>query len=279
LPPRSEREAALVAAACRSIESAEDAPRLSDLASRAGVSPHHFHRMFKRIVGVTPKSYAAAYRQNRVQNKLHAGSEVTDAMYAAGFNSSSRFYEAAPTMLGMKPSAFRNGGKGEAVWFAVKPCSLGFVLVAAAERGLCSILLGASEPQLVEDLKARFPNAALGEPPREFAGWVDRVVQLVDNPARAGEFDLPLDVRGTAFQRKVWEALREIPRGETRSYTDIAARVGSRRAARAVAAACAANPLAVAIPCHRVVAASGDLAGYRWGVERKRRLLDQESKH
>jgi AraC family transcriptional regulator of adaptative response/methylated-DNA-[protein]-cysteine methyltransferase len=234
--------------------------------------------MFKRIVGVTPKSYAAAHRVNRVQQSLRSGAEVTSAIYAAGFNSSGRFYEAAPEILGMKPSSFRNGGKGAAVWFAVRPCSLGYVLVAAAERGLCSILLGASEAQLVRDLKSRFANAALAEPPREFDAWVDRVVRLVDDPGHAGELNLPLDVRGTAFQRKVWEALREIPLGETRSYAEIASRVGSRRAARAVAAACAANPLAVAIPCHRVVAANGDLAGYRWGVERKRRLLDQERK-
>jgi AraC family transcriptional regulator of adaptative response/methylated-DNA-[protein]-cysteine methyltransferase len=196
-------------------------------------------------------------------------------MYSAGFNSSGRFYEAAPGILGMKPSAYRNGGKGEAVCYAVKKCSLGCVLVAATERGLCAILLGDSAAQLGEDLKARFPGATLNKPTPVFADWVEQVVRFVDNP-RAGELGLPLDVRGTAFQRKVWEALREIPPGKTRTYAAIAERVGSRRAARAVAGACAANPLAVAIPCHRVVASSGDLAGYRWGVERKRRLLGQE---
>ncbi|MEX2303218.1 MAG: bifunctional DNA-binding transcriptional regulator/O6-methylguanine-DNA methyltransferase Ada [Bryobacterales bacterium] len=275
LPPRAERESALVAAACRAIESAEEPPRLSELASHAGVSAYHFHRMFKRIAGVTPKAYAAAQRANRVQDSLRSGSEVTEAMYAAGFNSSGRFYEAAPEILGMKPSAYRNGGKGEAMRYAVKKCSLGRVLVAATERGLCAILLGDSAAQLGEDLKARFPGATLNKPSPGFADWVDQVVRFVDNP-RAGELGLPLDVRGTAFQRKVWEALREIPPGKTRTYAAVAERVGSRRAARAVAAACAANPLAVAIPCHRVVASSGDLAGYRWGVERKRRLLDQE---
>jgi AraC family transcriptional regulator of adaptative response/methylated-DNA-[protein]-cysteine methyltransferase len=277
LPPRAERESALVEAACRAIESAEEPPRFSDLASSAGVSAYHFHRMFKRIVGITPKAYAAAHRVNRVQDSLRSGSEVTEAMYAAGFNSSGRFYEAAPEILGMKPSVYRDGGKDEAVWYAVKKCSLGSVLVAATARGLCAILLGDSGPRLGEDLKSRFPKAKLSKPAPQFAEWVDQVVRFVDNP-RVGELELPLDVRGTAFQRKVWEALREIPPGKTQTYTAIAERVGSRRAARAVAGACAANPLAVAIPCHRVVASNGELAGYRWGVERKRRLLDQESK-
>lgn len=277
-PPRSEREAALVAAACRTIESAEETPRLSELAAQAGVSAYHFHRMFKRVAGVTPKSYAAAHRHSRVQDSLRSGSEVTAAIYAAGFNSSGRFYEVAPEILGMKPSVYRNGGQGEAVWHAVGRCSLGCVLVAATGRGLCAILLGASASELEADLKTRFPHATLTKPAAGFAGWVEKVVRFVDDPARAGGLGLPLDVRGTAFQRRVWEALREIPAGKTATYTEIAERLGSRRAARAVAGACAANALAIAVPCHRVVASNGELAGYRWGVERKRRLLEREQK-
>ncbi len=275
-PPRPEREAALVAAACRAIESAEEPPRLSELAAQSGVSPYHFHRLFKRIAGVTPKAYAAAHRHSKVQSSLQAGSEVTAAIYDAGFNSSGRFYEVAPEILGMKPSAYRNGGQGEAVWHAIGRCSLGRVLVAATARGLCAILLGDKAADLQADLKARFPNATLTKPPAGFADWIDKVVRFIDDPAHAQGLDLPLDVRGTAFQRRVWEALRQIPAGKTSSYSEIAARMGSPRAARAVAGACAANALAVAIPCHRVVAADGRLAGYRWGVERKRRLLERE---
>ncbi len=276
LPPRAEREAALVAEACRAIESAEEAPQLAELAAQAGVSPYHFHRTFKRVAGVTPKAYAAAYRQRRVQDSLHAGSGVTDAIYAAGFNSSGRFYETAPEMLGMAPSAYRNGGQGEVVWHAVDRCSLGCVLVAATELGVCAIMLGDDPAALVADLKARFPKARLAEPDPGLADWVAAVVRFVDDPARAEGLGLPLDIRGTAFQRRVWEALREIPAGKTASYAEVAARLGSPRAVRAVAGACAANTLAVAIPCHRVVAADGGLAGYRWGVERKRRLLERE---
>ncbi|HLH26294.1 MAG TPA: bifunctional DNA-binding transcriptional regulator/O6-methylguanine-DNA methyltransferase Ada [Chloroflexota bacterium] len=276
LPPRAERDAALVAEACRTIEAAEEPPRLADLAAQAGVSPHHFHRTFKRIAGVTPRAYAAAHRQRRVQDGLAAGAGVTDALYAAGFGSAGRFYATAPAMLGMTPSAYRRGGQGEAVWYAVDRCSLGYVLVAATERGVCAIMLGDEPAALTADLAARFPHARLTEPDPGFADWVAAVVRFVDDPARAGGLGLPLDVRGTAFQRRVWEALREIPAGQTASYADVAARLGSPRAVRAVAGACAANPLAVAIPCHRVVARDGGLAGYRWGVERKQRLLERE---
>lgn len=275
-PPRPEREAALVAAACRAIESAAETPRLSELAAQAGVSPYHFHRLFKRVTGVTPKSYAAAHRHSRVRDHLGSASDVTEAIYAAGFNSSGRFYETAPQILGMKPSVYRNGGPGEAVWHAAGRCSLGCVLVAATARGLCAILMGDNANELLADLKKRFPHATLTKPPAGFADSVEKVVRLIDNPGRTPELGLPLDVRGTAFQRRVWEELRRIPAGKTATYSEIAGRVGSPRAVRAVASACAANTLAVAIPCHRVVAARGGLAGYRWGVERKRRLLASE---
>lgn len=276
LPPRGAREAALVADACRTIEEAEDAPRLADLAARAGVSPHHFHRTFKRVAGVTPGAYAAAQRQRRVQDHLSAGTGVTEALYAAGFGSSGRFYTTAPEMLGMTPSAYRNGGQGEAVWHAIGQSALGGVLVAATERGVCAIFLGDDPAALVAALRARFPNARLQDPEPAFDEWVAAVVRFVDDPGRAEGLGLPLDIRGTAFQRRVWEALREIPAGQTATYSAVAERLGSPRAIRAVGSACAANPIAVAIPCHRVVGANGDLTGYRWGVERKRRLLERE---
>jgi AraC family transcriptional regulator, regulatory protein of adaptative response / methylated-DNA-[protein]-cysteine methyltransferase len=276
LPPRRDREAALVAEACRAIEAADELPRLSTLAAQAGLSAHHFHRMFKRIAGVTPKDYAAAHRQRRVQDELRAGTAVTDTIYAAGFNSSGRFYEAAPAMLGMTPSAYRRGGAGEAVWSAVGRCSLGCVLVAATERGICAILLGDEPKSLQRELKERFPQAQFIEPRHEFADWVAQVVRFVDDPGHAGGLKLPLDIRGTAFQRRVWQALQTITAGQTASYSELARKLGQPRAVRAVAGACAANPLAVAIPCHRVVGADGRLTGYRWGLERKRRLLARE---
>ncbi len=276
LPARADREAALVAQACRAIESSAEAPRLGDLASHCGLSPHHFHRLFKRVTGVTPRAYAAARRQSRVQDQLASGAAVTEAMYAAGFNSSGRFYESAGRMLGMKPSAYRRGGRGEALWCAVARCSLGRVLVAATARGICAILLGDDERTLAAELKARFPEAVFCEPPAGFAAWMKKVVRLVDDPARS--LGLPLDIRGTAFQRRVWEALMGIAPGRTVSYSELASRMGKPGAARAVAAACAANALAVVVPCHRVVAADGSLAGYRWGIARKHRLIELEKK-
>ena len=279
-PSRAVREAALIAKACRMIERVvEDGgeePRLAELAAAAKVSPHHFHRMFRRIAGVTPKSYAAAQRQRRVQDSLSAGTGVTETIYAAGFNSSSRFYEAAPGMLGMTPSAYRKGGEGEVMWHAIGRCSLGTVLVAATERGVAAIMFGDAPRALVKDLKGRFPKARWMEPSPGFADWVAKVVRFVDDPARAGGLGLPLDIRGTAFQRRVWEALRAIPPGQTATYAEVAQRLGVPRAVRAVANACGANALAVAIPCHRVIGSDGRLTGYRWGVERKQRLLDRE---
>jgi len=278
MPARADREAALITAACRTIESADGEPRLAELAANAGMSPYHFHRMFKRIAGVTPRSYAAAHRQRRVQESLSSGMQVTEAIYASGFNSSGRFYEATPQTLGMTPTAYRKGGDGEIIWHALRRCTLGYVLVAGTQRGLCAIFLGDDPGSLVADLKNRFPNAGLCEPEAAVGGWVTEVVRYVDNPGREEGLGLPLDIRGTAFQRRVWEALCEIPAGKTASYGEIAERVGRPGAARAVASACGANALAVAIPCHRVLASDGGLAGYQWGTERKRRLLEQERK-
>jgi AraC family transcriptional regulator of adaptative response/methylated-DNA-[protein]-cysteine methyltransferase len=278
LAPRVEREARMIAKACRTIEGSDEAPSLESLAGASGLSPAYFHRMFKRITGVTPRAYADAQRQARVQGKLRAGSAVTSTIYEAGFNSSGRFYEAAPGMLGMTPTAFRSGGKGETVRHALGCSSLGKVLVAATERGVCAIMLGGDSGVLMDNLRAQFPRARLEAADADFSDWVDEVVRIVDEPTKASQLSLPLDIRGTAFQRRVWEALRAIPAGETASYASVAARIGNPSAVRAVANACAANPLAVAIPCHRVTAADGRPSGYRWGIERKQRLLERESR-
>ncbi len=270
-PPRAEREAALVARACRTIEQAEDVPSLEDLARQAGVSEFHFHRLFRRIAGVTPRAYAAAHRAGRAQTQLQQGHSVTNSLYAAGFGSSGRFYEAAPAILGMTPTAFRAGGAGETIRFAAGQAALGHVLVAVTPRGICAILLGDDPAELETDLRRRFARAIIEPAPADLADFVAQVVAFVDDP-KLGHA-LPLDIRGTAFQRRVWEALQAIPPGETVSYSALAARLGSPRAVRAVAGACAANPVAVAVPCHRVVGADGAMTGYRWGVARKRALL------
>ena len=273
--PRAERQAAAVAQACRLIEAADSQPALDDLASAVGMSRFHFHRVFKAIAGVTPKAYADAHRTNRVRAELPRRATVTDAIYEAGFNSNGRFYEGAAKTLGMSPSDYRTGGTGSAIRFAVGECSLGAILVAATQRGVCAILLGDDPDALVRDLQDRFANATLTGGDAAFERWVAAVVGFVEAP-RIG-LNLPLDVRGTAFQQRVWRALCDIPAGSTASYAEIAAKAGTPKAVRAVAQACAANALAVAIPCHRVVRKDGALSGYRWGVERKRELLKREA--
>lgn len=276
LPPRAEREARVVETACRRIEQAEEVPSLAALAAHVRLSPQHFHRLFRRIAGITPKAYAAAHRQSRVQRELAAGSRVTDTIYNSGFNSTGRFYAAAGEMLGMKPSQYRRGGAGESIRYTMRRSSIGIVLVAATERGICAILLGDERDALLSELTARFPKAKITLAKREFAAWVRQIVGMLDHPQQVPPA-LPLDIRGTAFQRRVWQVLRTIPAGQTLSYTEVAERIGQSAAVRAVAGACAANPLAVAIPCHRVLAAGGKLSGYRWGIERKRQLLKRES--
>ncbi len=275
----AERRAALVARACRAIdaalEDAEDAPDLDALARDAGLSRFHFHRLFKAEVGVTPKSYAAARRATRTAAALGQAATVTEAVYEGGFGSSGRFYAAAPARLGMTPSARRRGGTGETIRFAVGQCSLGAILVAATEKGIAAITLGDDPDALVGDLQDRFPAAELVGADRAFEATVAAVVGFVEAP-RTG-LDLPLDIRGTAFQERVWQVLRSIPPGLTLSYAAVAERLGAPKAVRAVAGACAANAIAVAIPCHRVVRTGGDLSGYRWGVARKRALLAREA--
>lgn len=270
------QHAATVAAACRQIEASDTFPALNDLAKAAGLSAFHFHRVFKTATGLTPKGYAAAHRSRRVRQRLADGGSVTDALYDAGFNSNSRFYEAADRVLGMKPGDFRAAGQNNDIRFAVGQCSLGAILVAQSARGICAILLGDDPHQLVCDLQDQFRRANLIGADAEFEQLIARVVGFIEAPAIG--LDLPLDVRGTAFQERVWQALREIPVGSTASYADIALRIGSPKAVRAVAQACGANSLAVAIPCHRVVRSDGNLSGYRWGVERKRELLEREGK-
>ncbi|QXI08775.1 bifunctional DNA-binding transcriptional regulator/O6-methylguanine-DNA methyltransferase Ada [Pseudomonas tensinigenes] len=269
------QHAATVATACRQIETAENPPALSELAETAGLSPFHFHRVFKAATGLTPRAYAAAHRSRRVREHLADGSSVTDALYEAGFNSNSRFYESANHLLGMKPGDYRAAGKNNDIHFAVGQCSLGAILVAQSERGVCAILLGDDPHQLVCDLQDQFRKANLIGADSEFEQLIAKVVGFIEAPAIG--LDLPLDVRGTAFQERVWQALREIPLGSTASYAEIAQRIGAPTSMRAVAQACGANRLAVAIPCHRVVRSDGNLSGYRWGVERKRQLLERET--
>jgi AraC family transcriptional regulator, regulatory protein of adaptative response / methylated-DNA-[protein]-cysteine methyltransferase len=273
-----EREnAALVEKACRMIELSEEEPSLEQLATAAGRSPGYFHRVFKAATGLTPKGYAAAHRASRVRHGLAAGSTVTGAIYDAGFNSSGRFYEKSTDMLGMTPSRYRAGGTNEEIRFAVGQTSLGAILVASSKKGVSSILLGDDPDTLVRDLQDRFPNACLIGGDRDYEALVARVVGFVEEPGIG--LDLPLDIRGTAFQQRVWQALQEIPVGVTLCYAEIARRIGSPKAVRAVASACAANKLAVAIPCHRVIRNDGALSGYAWGVARKRALLAREKSH
>ena len=274
-PPRSEQHAAKVAELCRVIEHAEHALSLEELADHAGLSTSHLHRVFKAFTGLTPKEYATAHRARRVRAELERNDTVTEAIYGAGYGSSGRFYEKSRALLGMTPTDYRSGGVNTQIRFAIGECSLGSILVAASERGVCAILMGDDPDQLARDLQDRFPRADLIGGDAGFEQLVAKVVGFVETP-RLG-LDLPLDVRGTAFQQRVWQALREIPAGKTVSYSELAKRIGAPKSVRAVAQACAANPVAVAIPCHRVVRNDGALSGYRWGVERKRTLLAREA--
>ncbi|PHV10012.1 bifunctional DNA-binding transcriptional regulator/O6-methylguanine-DNA methyltransferase Ada [Chitinimonas sp. BJB300] len=274
-PALSVQYAAKVTEACRLIEEAEGAPKLAELAQQVGLSVYHFHRIFKSITGLTPKAYAAAHRSKRVRAALGRSDSVTQAIFEAGYSSNGRFYAEANGLLGMTPTNYRAVGSNVLIHFAVGECSLGAILVAQSQRGVCAISLGDDPDILVRDLQDRFPQAQLIGGDDDFEQLVARVVGFVEAPARG--LDLPLDVQGTAFQQRVWQALREIPAGSTASYTQIAERIGAPKAVRAVAGACAANALAVVIPCHRVVRSDGNLSGYRWGVERKRALLEIES--
>lgn len=266
----------LVAEACRWLEEAERPLSLEQLASQAGLSPFYFQRVFKAETGLSPKAYALAFRAQKLREELsNPGGSVTEAIYEAGFQSNSRFYETSEKLLGMRAREYRGGGKRSEIWFAVGQCSLGAILVARTRRGLCSILLGDDPESLLQELQDQFPKAKLIGGDRDFEQTVAEVVGFVEAPSLG--LNLPLDIQGTVFQERVWQALREIPVGKTLSYSDIAEKIGSPKAVRAVGRACGANCLAVAIPCHRVVRRDGDLSGYRWGIERKQELLQRES--
>ena len=275
-PALVDQHAAKVTLACRLIETSPSVPSLEDLASQAGLSVFHFHRVFKAVTGLTPRAYAVAQRGKRVRRELARTGSVTRAIYESGYGSNGQFYGEAQQVLGMAPTTYRAGGVNTEIRFAIGECSLGSILVAASEVGVCAIFLGDDPDALARDLQDRFPKATLVGGDAEFEAVVARVVGFVEAPALG--LDLPLDVQGTAFQQRVWQALREIPAGSTASYTEIAGRIGAPKSVRAVAGACAANPVAVAIPCHRVVRTDGDLSGYRWGVERKRALLQREAR-
>ena len=271
------QQAEMIIDLCRFIVNAEQAPSLAQLSERAGLSSYHLHRLFKRATGLTPKAYAQAHRIQRVRTKLTRSNTVTDAMYDAGYNSNSRFYAESNQLLGMAPTQFRNGGSDIEIYFALAECSLGSILVAQSSRGICAISLGDDPRILLEELQQQFSTAKLIGGDANYEKMVAKVIGFIENPNT--NWDLPLDIRGTVFQQCVWQALLTIGPGQTTSYSDLAQRIGSPKAVRAVASACAANVLAVAIPCHRVVRMNGDLSGYRWGVERKRTLLNRETSH
>ncbi|HEY1722689.1 MAG TPA: bifunctional DNA-binding transcriptional regulator/O6-methylguanine-DNA methyltransferase Ada [Magnetospirillaceae bacterium] len=271
----AERRALAIEKACRLIEDAEELPDLAAMAEAAGMSRHHFHRVFKSITGVTPKAYAAAHRARKVRGELARAGSITEAIYDAGFNSNGRFYAKSSELLGMTPTDFRTGGTGAEIRFAVCESSLGPMMVAATDKGVCTIAFDDNPDKLVRDLQDQFPKARLIGADASFEKMVAQVVGFIEAPALG--LDLPLDVRGTAFQQRVWQALRRVPAGKTVSYADIARKIGRPEAVRAVAGACAANTIAVAIPCHRVVRTDGEISGYRWGVERKKKLLAKEA--
>ena len=268
------RQAAAISAICRHIETAEEVPSLTELAAQAGMSPYHLHRLFKSLTGLTPKAYAAALRAKRLPGALAQSGSLTQALYEAGYNSSGRFYAESQRILGMTPARYRGGGAGTEIRFAVGECSLGSILVAMSPLGVCAIFLGDDPQVLIRDLQDRFAKARLVGGDETFERFVAQVVGFVEAPALG--LSLPLDIRGTAFQQRVWQALRDIPFGSQVSYSEMARRIGAPKAVRAVAGACAANPLAVVIPCHRVVSSDGSLSGYRWGIARKAELLRRE---
>jgi AraC family transcriptional regulator, regulatory protein of adaptative response / methylated-DNA-[protein]-cysteine methyltransferase len=272
---KREQQTQSILHACRIIDESEEKISLTSLASKVNLSTHHFHRVFKDVTGVTPQDYFKARQIAQIGQSLKSTNSITEAIYDAGFNSSGRFYESSNAMLGMTPKAYKAGGAGEVIRVSIRTCSLGLVLIAATQRGICTIEFGDDEPVLIGKLTARFPNAVLLTIDPQFDDWLERVLSYIEAPNKA--LDLPLDIRGTVFQQQVWKALQQIPVGTTASYSEVAQNISKPKSVRAVATACASNILAVAIPCHRVVRGNGELSGYRWGVERKRKLLDTEA--
>jgi AraC family transcriptional regulator, regulatory protein of adaptative response / methylated-DNA-[protein]-cysteine methyltransferase len=277
--PRSERaNDSAIARARAYLDAAGERPvPLAELSAHAGMSPSHLQRSFKRAVGVSPKEYQHARRVEQFKSRLRAGDTVSRATYEAGFGSSSRVYENADAMLGMTPAAFRRGGAGVHIRYTIADAPVGRVLVATTDRGVCAVELGATNEELTRALEAGFPNATIERSDRAHADWVRAVLERIRDPRHARGVDVPLDVGGTSFQQQVWKALREIPPGERRSYREVAASIGRPSATRAVARACATNRVAVVIPCHRVVREDGGPSGYKWGLDRKHRLLDDEA--
>jgi AraC family transcriptional regulator of adaptative response/methylated-DNA-[protein]-cysteine methyltransferase len=266
---------ALVQRICRFIEGhLGDKTTLDRLAAQEATSKHQLQRVFKRVMGITPRQYAEAHRLTRLKTRLREGKDVTHALYEVGFGSSSRLYERSNARLGMTPATYRRGGRGMQIHYAIIPCSLGRLLVAATERGVCAVHFGDSEAELRATLQDEFPAAKLEPDGATLRSWVEVISAHLSG--QQIHIDLPLDVRATAFQWRVWEALRTIPYGQTRSYSDVARAVGNPKAVRAVANACASNPVPIVIPCHRVIRSDGSLGGYGGGVERKRALLTQE---
>jgi AraC family transcriptional regulator of adaptative response/methylated-DNA-[protein]-cysteine methyltransferase len=268
------RYAAIVADACRTITASARPPALRELARASGLSPHHFHRIFRAVTGLTPRAFADAHRAERTRQSLRAAGSITDAIYDAGFESSGRFYENADRALGMTPRAFRAGGRDMTIEYGTAACSLGHVLVAGTPRGICAVMLGDDSRQLEHDLAGRFPGATIEAAAPAFGDTLAAVVALIETPSAS--VDLPLDLHGTIFQQRVWQALRQIRPGETITYGELAERIGAPKSVRAVARACGANPAAVLVPCHRVIGRDGSLTGYRWGVARKRTLIERE---
>ena len=270
-PGLASQHARAVATACRLIRTAEEFPSLNRLSESVKMSPGYFHRLFKATTGLTPKEYANAHRSDRMKKALPKWETVTEAIYEAGYNSNGRFYAGSSKILGMKPKEYREGGTGRTIRFAIAECSLGATLVASSEKGVCAILMDDDPEKLVRDLQDQFPKAHLIGGNEEYEKLVAKVIGFVEAP-KIG-LDLPLDIRGTAFQQRVWKELQQIPPGKTVSYSEVARRLGLPKSVRAVAQACGANSLAVAVPCHRVVRKNGYLSGYRWGVDRKQALL------
>jgi AraC family transcriptional regulator of adaptative response/methylated-DNA-[protein]-cysteine methyltransferase len=264
-----------VTQACKFIEESEKEPTLNQMADIVGLSPYHFHRLFKKTLGITPKQYAAANRQTRVRTNLRQDATITDAIYESGYQSSSRFYVNAASSLGMKPSEFQKGGKGKLIRYGIVQSYLGWVLVAVSDRGVCRIDFDDSQEILKARLDENFPNAELISDDPTIAAIISEMIAFLETPKLG--FSLPLDIQGTAFQQQVWNALRDIRPGTTVSYVDIAKQIGNPKAARAVAQACGSNRIAVAIPCHRVIRKNGKFGGYRWGMKRKEMILEREA--
>jgi len=273
-PTQISEQAQYVLRARQLLDNAEGVVTLAQLSKRVGLSPFHLQRLFKRATGLSPREYQSARRMLHVKTGLRKGADVTTALYDAGFSSPSRLYENTNQQLGMTPGRYRRGGAGTTIAFAIASTPLGRMLVAATERGLCAVRFGESAAELERDLREEFHAAELHRGDAAMGRYIEPLLASLNGENTTA--DVPLDVRATAFQKKVWETLRQIPRGETRSYSEIAREIGDPHAVRAVARACASNPVAIAVPCHRVVRRDGDLAGYRWGVERKRKLLEAE---